>query len=68
MRVKCPYCGSRKVYPLYDEIRLCCVYSHGEETVEDIGDEPLQELSWEFECKNCGKTFKLVWKLSGIRT
>ena len=71
MKVECPYCGSKDVYPLPDEIRLCCVFNscHSTrdlKTVKDIGDDILQKLQWEFKCKECGKTFYLVWRLSEI--
>jgi len=72
INIKCPYCNSKNVYALPDEIRLCCIFGSCSsdkdiKTVKDLGDDILQEIRWKFKCKDCNKTFYLIYELSKIK-
>jgi len=61
--LKCPYCGSRKIES-WEEIRFCCLFGHGERTLDQLGErasELLKVRVW-FECRECSREFYLIYK------
>jgi len=65
VKLKCPFCGSRRILS-WDEVRFCCKFGHGEYTIVDLGQKRIERVRVEFECRDCGGKFYVVYKLSEI--
>lgn len=67
--LRCPYCGSRRIESS-DEYRFCCLFKHGELTLEQLEDwaiKLLEKVEVEFECRDCERFFKVVYKPVAIK-
>ena len=64
--VKCPYCGSQRVYG-NDEVRVCCIFDHGSKTVLEVEPDEYRTLEPCFTCKDCGRDFIVVYELKEVR-
>ena len=69
VKLVCPYCNSKKISS-DEEYRFCCVFKHGEKTLEDLEPKVIMDnlirISIPFICENCGKEFHVVYKISEI--
>ena len=66
LEVKCPYCGSQRVYG-NDEVRVCCIFDHGSKTVLEVEPDEYRTLEPCFTCKDCGRDFIVVYELKEVR-
>jgi len=66
VEVRCPYCGSQRVYGS-DEVRVCCIFDHGSKTVLDVEPDEYRTLEPCFTCKDCGRDFIVVYELKEVR-
>jgi len=61
LEIKCPYCGSKRVSSP-DDVSFWCIFGHGKRTLLEILDSKIQRIEVEFDCKDCGKAFLVVYK------